>query len=215
MKKILDKRIIVIILLVIILSIMLTIYFRKQEESQTLPNLVSKTNNENANLKENADATNSSKNIQTTAEIISGLSENIELHATYYLAECYVQANQEVKKGENILKYTNGTYLIAPYDCIITKLSIPSVSGICNNEHYISISSVNNLAVQFSVAESKISNIYVGQSAKVRIAAFDEMFFEGYVTKISSTASNGNFTAIVNFENDGNIKIGMTASVEI
>ena len=38
---------------------------------------------------------------------------------------------------------------------------------------------------------------------------------QGYVTKISSTASNGRFTATVEFENDGEILLGMTANVTI
>lgn len=215
MKKNIDKRIILIVLLVIVLSIMLIIYFTKEDEAQIFKNQISNIDNKNMDFNNSVNTSSSSKTIQATSEIISGLTENIELHATYYLSEIYVQANQEVKKGENLLKYTNGTYLIAPYDCVITKLNLPSVNGICNNEHYISVSSINNLAIKFKVDETKISNIYVGKSAKIKISALDDTIIEGYVTNISSTASNGNFTAIVNFENKGNIKIGMTGSVEI
>lgn len=215
MEKKIDKRIIIIVLLVIILSIMIIFYFTKDDESQVFKNQISNIDNKNMDFNNSINLSSSSKTIQSTSEIISGLTENIELHATYYLSESYLQTNQEVKKGENLLKYTNGTYLIAPYDCVITKLNLPSVNGICNNEHYISVSSINNLAIKFKVAETKISNIYIGQSAKVRISALDDTILEGYVTNISSTASNGNFTVIVNFENNGKIKIGMTGSVEI
>ena len=34
-----------------------------------------------------------------------------------------VEEDDTVKKGENILKYTNGTYLVAPYDSVITEMS--------------------------------------------------------------------------------------------
>lgn len=215
MKKKIDKRIIIIVLLVIVLSIMLIFYFTKEDESQIFKNQISNIDNKNMDSNNSINSSSSSKSIQATSEIISGLTENIELHATYYLSESYLQTNQQVKKGENLLKYTNGTYLIAPYDCVITKLNLPTVNGICNNEHYISVSSINNLAIKFKVAETKINNIYVGQSAKVRISALDDTILEGYITNISSTASNGNFNAIVNFENNGKIKIGMTGSVEI
>ena len=36
-----------------------------------------------------------------------------------------VEEDDTVKKGENILKYSNGTYLVAPYDCVITEINIP------------------------------------------------------------------------------------------
>ncbi len=215
MKKFFDIRIIAIIMLVIVLGIMITIYINYQNESQTVPNMSSRTLNDNFNTSNENESSATNKVLQTTSEIISGLSENIELHATYYLAECYVQANQEVKKGENILKYTNGTFLVAPYDCVIIKLNIPSNSGKCTNEHYVSISSVNVLAVQFKVDESKISDISVGKSALIKVSALEEKEFNGYVTKISSTANNGSFTVTAEFENDSDVKIGMTATVEL
>jgi len=37
----------------------------------------------------------------------------------------------------------------------------------------------------------------------------------GNITNISSTANNGKFTVTVEFENDGDIMLGMTADVTI
>ena len=215
MKKYFDWRILIIIILVIVLGIMLKIYVSNKNNSQ-ITNMSFSNRNENTKYSTNNEAiSNSNKIIKTTSEIISELNENVELHATYYLSKCYVETNQEVKKGENILKYTNGKYLVAPYDCIITKLNIPSKSGKCTNKHYISISSTNALAVSFKVNESKISKISIGQNAKIKLSALEEKEIEGYITKISNTASNGQFTVTVSFNNDGNIKIGMTANIEI
>ena len=93
-----------------------------------------------------------------------------------------VEEDDTVKKGENILKYTNGTYLVAQYDSVITEMS-------------------------------KISSVSLGQSASVSISAFEDKTLEGVVTNISSTASNGKFTVIVEFDNDGDVMLGMTAEV--
>ena len=73
--------------------------------------------------------------VSSTSEVKSALIENVELHATYYLEETYVEANSFVAKGEKILKYTNGTYLKAPYDCYIVELNIPNEEGKCLNSH--------------------------------------------------------------------------------
>ena len=208
MKKIFDFKIVVIIILIIVLSFMLISFFSNETDYQISQEYAMNNNNQ--------EKTDSSTNtLQATSEITSGLSENVELHATYYMSECYVEENQQVKKGEKILKYTNGTYLTAPYDCVITKLNIPDEEGQCTNKHYVGVSSINNLSVKIKVDESKINNFSVGQNAKISVSAVDGKESEGYVTKISSTANNGKFTVTIEFENDGNMKIGMTASVEI
>ena len=122
--------------------------------------------------------------------------------------------NKQIQEGENILKYTNGEYFVAPYDCIITSVSLPEQEGQCTNEHYVELAATNILEVSFQVSETNINSIQLGQDAKVTVKALEETL-TGYVTNISSTANNGYFTATVEFENDGNIKLGMSASIEI
>lgn len=89
MKKFLDWRILFIIILVVILCVMLKLYFSDQDE---LADNVLDTVNQNIQTSEENNNTEntvkSSKILETTSEIISGMSEKIELHATYYLAEC-------------------------------------------------------------------------------------------------------------------------------
>ena len=126
-----------------------------------------------------------------------------------------VEEEDTVKKGENILKYTNGTYLVAPYDSVITEINIPETGEKCTNEHYVKIASNNSLNVQFKVDESKINSVTLGQSASVSISAFEDKTLEGVVTNISSTASNGKFTVTVEFDNDGDVMLGMTVDINI
>ena len=212
MKGKIDFRIPIIIILTIILIIMLYFYF-KDDSYTAFDNMNFDFSEINENFSSN---TSSNKTIlSTTSEVKSALTENIELHATYYFKESYVSANQAVKAGENILKYTNGKYLTAPYDCVITNVNIPDEKGQCTNEHYIEISSINNLQLQFRVDETKINSIKLGQEATIQIDAYEDKTLQGYVTKISSTASNGRFTVTVEFENDGEVLLGMTANVTI
>ena len=210
MKAKIDLRILTIITLIIILGIMCYFYF-KNNSNQITDNFQFGTNENASNT---GDSSNKS-NITGTSDISSGLTENLELHATYYLEESYVQANQLVKSGEKILKYTNGTYLTAPYDCVITKINIPEEQAKCTNDHYIQISSNHTLMVQFKVDESKIDTVSLGEIAIIEISAYENKSVEGTVTKISSTASNGKFTVTVEFENDGEIMIGMTANITV
>ena len=213
MKKI-DFRIILIIVLVIAL-ILLSYFYFKEDETTDYSNYSNFSYNTNTKTNTNTDEEKDTYSIQTSAEVKSALSENIELHATYYLKEVYVEENQFVKKGENILKYTNGKYLTAPYDCVITSINVPNEGEKITNSHYIGIAANNILKVQVKVSESKINSIELGDDAKIKLTALSDKEYEGIVTNISNIASNGRFTVTIEFENDGNAYIGMTANVSL
>ena len=158
--------------------------------------------------------TESSTTISTSAEVTSALTESIELHTTYYLEECYVEEDDEVSAGGNLLMYTNETYLTAPYDCVINTLNVPNEGEECNN-NYIQISSTSLLAVSISVDETTVESLSLGQEAEITISAYEDKVITGYITSISNTASGGNFTVVIEFDNDGDIKLGMTAEIVI
>jgi len=208
------KKIITIFLLISVLVGLIVAYVIKNSDSTSSENTenfgksksISSSNNEQKNEKK--------ATIKSNSEIKSALTEKIEPHASYYLEEICVEENQFVEKGANILKYTNGTYLTAPYDCIITELNLPAIEGKLLNSHYVEVSSNNALAVTLNVDEAKINQIKVGLEAKIKISTLEKEY-TGYVTKVASTASNGRFKVTIEFENDGNIKLGMTASVEL
>ncbi|MBO5397970.1 MAG: HlyD family secretion protein [Clostridia bacterium] len=212
MKRKLDYRIPVIIILIIIFLIMFYVYLKSESEqnfdSSEYANDFASTDNETTQ-------NTTSTTITANCEVQSNLSEKLEVHATYYLSESYIELNKVIKAGENILKYTNGKYLQAPYDCVITESNIPDVDEKCTNEHYIKIESINNLMVQFEVDETEISNVTLGQNAIIKLETFEDKSLQGNVINISNTASNGKFTVTVQFDNDGDIMLGMTANVTI
>ena len=152
--------------------------------------------------------------ISSNSEIKSALTENLELHTTYYLSEVYVEKNQYVESGANILKYTNGEYLTAPYDCYVLELNIPEVGGKCVNNNYIQVESKNTLSVSMNVDETQIDKINIGDEATIEVTATDTKY-TGNVTHIGNTANNGKFEITIEFENDGNVKIGMSSKVEM
>lgn len=205
------KKIITTILIVLIIGIIVFIIIHKLNEK-------SNSFEKYAQIKQSRNSeTSASQNkttLSSTSEVKSALIENVELHATYYLEEAYVENNSYVAKGEKILKYTNGTYLKAPYDCYIVEFNLPEEEGKCLNSHYVKIQSKNVLTVSMDISEKNIEKISIGDEVKITILALEKTY-TGYVTHIGSTASNGKFTINIEFENDGNIKLGMTSTVEI
>lgn len=109
------------------------------------------------------------KTLTGSGQVLAKTTEKLELTTTKYFEAMCVEEDDTILKGENILKYTNGTYLVAPYDCYITELNVTSL-----NKTY-----------------------------------------KGNITHIASTGNNGKFEIEIEFENDGDVKIGMTGSVTI
>lgn len=155
------------------------------------------------------------KTLTSSGEIQSANTEKLELDTSKYYETMCVEEDDTVNEGENLLKYTDGTYLTAPYDCVITELNIPNNEEKCTNENYIKITSNNILKVQFNVDETEINNISLGQEASIQISAYENKILEGVVTNISSTANNGKFTVTVEFDNGGEVMIGMTAVITV
>ena len=208
------KKIFILILIILIFLIIGLVCFKTFHKSENSSNNFEKFSQTRQSRNSKSNTSQDKTTISSTSEVKSALIENVELHATYYLEETYVENNSFVAKGEKILKYTNGTYLKAPYDCYIVELNIPDEEGKCLNSHYVKIQSKNILTVSMSVSEENIDKISIGQEAKITISAL-EKDYTGYVTHIGSTASNGKFTIDIEFENDGNVKLGMTSSIEI
>ncbi len=229
MKK--HKKLIIILIVVIVLIIFtVTFFIIKNKNNKSFENSPKDfeqfmkddidINNfgeraENESPKEKTDLNDKqSTTLKTNTEIKSALSENIELHATYYLEEVYVEENQFVEAGENILKYTNGTYLVAPYACYITELNLPDLNGKVLNSHYVGIASSNSLMVTMNVDETNLEKISIGLETTIEVTSLNKTY-NGNITHIASTGNNGKFEIEIEFENDGDVKIGMTGSVSI
>ena len=220
MKKI-NFKFIIIIVLIMILAVMIFLVIKSENSS----NNYTKTYNydtssvqysEDSNKQSSDSSKEESKKVTITgtSEVTTALEENLSLHATYYFKEIYVEESQKLTAGENILQYTNGEYLVAPYDCVITAITIPDANAQCTSKHYITVASTKVLQAKIKVSEEKIGSVSIGDNAKVTVEAVEKEY-DAYVTNISSTASNGYFTVTVELENDGNILLGMTGSIVI
>lgn len=213
MKKKIDSKLIVIVLLLFLLIGMIYAYSTDFSFGST-QNIVQEEQTEEA-IQFTVQKTTITNTITSTGEINSDLEEKLELHATYYFKSIKVEENQLVEEGTKLVEYTNGTYLLAPYDCIITEISIPEEGSQCTNQHYIIVKANQRLTMSLKVDETQISDISIGQEVQIEVSVLEDKIYLGYVTSISSTASNGNFTVKIEFENDGNIKIGMTGKCSI
>lgn len=215
MKKSKNKSLILIIFLVLLLGVV--IYFYLNNSYSDAQTTVAETN---TNIKEVTVGTGTiTKTLTSSGEIASNLEETLELNTYRYLKEVYVEENSFVAEGANILKYTNGTYLTAPYDLVVTKINVPEVGYRCTSNNGITVQSTEEMTLSINIDETDVSLIKEGQEVEIVANAYEDKTYTGTVTKINQIgtyASNGSkFTGTVVFANDKNLKIGMSASCTI
>lgn len=215
MKK--NKLIWIILLLFIILASMLVIY---NKTSQTQTSQTDTDSTTSSNITEVTVGTQTiEKNLTSSGQIVSNSQETLSLNTSRYYNTMCVEENDFVSEGENILEYTNGTYLVAPYDLVVTKISIPAEGEKCTSLNGITVQNTTQMALSISIDETEIAEVAVGQEVVITPSAYEDKTYTGTVTKINQVgayASNGStFTGTVVFENDGNLKIGMSASCSI
>ena len=122
------------IVVLIILSGAITFYIGKQIGMNIDTSTTSTT------IKEVTVGTqNIKKTLTSSGEIKSASTEKLELTTTRYFETMCVEADDIVKQGENILKYTNGTYFTAPYDLVISNYSVPETGKKITSSNYIEV----------------------------------------------------------------------------
>lgn len=186
--------------------------------------LFGKSNNDDRMMRmPNTDQAKSSiqtieNSLSSSGQVSSGLTEKQYLHTGYYFEKILVSENVLIEEGTNIIEYTNGTYLTAPYDCVVIGTSLPNQDEKCTTSHYVQISSTETLCMNLSVSETDINKIEIGDTVKITMTASDEVI-NGFITSVSEvgtySSSGSYFTAVVTFDNNGNQKIGMSATCEI
>lgn len=203
------KKIILIILILICFGIVLFLALKedKTKDEKTYKDVkVSKTTIENT--------------ITSSGEVTSDTT-TIELNTYRYFSKMYYEVGDLVKKGEKIIKYTNGTYYKAPYDLVITGFNLPDSKEKIRSNNYLEVKKVSTLKMTLDIDETEISKVSVGNEVKISLNAFEDEEYSGKITFINQIGNYSNsgtkYTATIEFDNNGNILLGMsgTASVTV
>lgn len=159
------------------------------------------------------------KTLTSSGYVSSKETEKIELSTSKYFEAMCVEVDDTVSKGEKLLKYTNGTYLEATTDCVIISTNLPETKTKATSSNYIEIANLDVLSISLSISENEIAGIEDQQEVEISLTADDSKIYTGRITKIDSIGTYSNsgttFAVTVEFENDGNVKLGMSVSCTI
>lgn len=207
------KKIFSIIILIIIIST-ITFFIGKQIGLNTDISSTNTTIEEKTVSKRTI-----TKTLTATGEIGTATTEKLTIDTTKYFETMCVEDDDTVKKGENILKYSNGTYLEAPYDLVISSYSVPDTGEKATSNNYIEVKGLSDLTTNLTINENEIANISINQEVEIVLTADTSKTYTGTITKIDGvgtySSSGTTFSVTVNFENDGNARLGMSVSCTI
>ena len=151
------------------------------------------------------------KTLTTSGTVEAKTTEKLSLDETKYFKTMCVESDDTVKSGENILEYTDGSYLTAPYNCVVTSLEIPETENICTSSNFIEISNLDTLITTISISENEINSVAVGQEVEITLTADENKTYTGKISKLDSVGSyqtsGTTFSAEVEFENDDTVKL--------
>lgn len=157
--------------------------------------------------------------LTSSGEISASSTEKISLSTSKYFNTMCVEQGDIVSSGENILEYKDGTYLTAEYDCLISTYSVPETGSKATSSNYIEVQNIESMTMNLSISESEINKVAKGQEVTITLSAIDNKTYSGTIKSVSGIgtyqSSGTTFTAVVEFENDGNVKPGMSATCSI
>ena len=91
------------------------------------------------------------KTLTSSGEIEASSTEKIKLNTSYKFNSLLVEEDDMIKKGEKIIKYSNGKYLTAPYDLVIVSTSLPDKGKKATSSNYIEVYNVEEVLVKISI----------------------------------------------------------------
>jgi multidrug efflux pump subunit AcrA (membrane-fusion protein) len=159
------------------------------------------------------------KTLTGSGQVSAKTTEQLELDTSKYFSAMCVEEDDTVASGENILEYTDGTYLTAPYDLVVGSINVPDAESICTSSNYIKVSDLTTLQTTIQISENEIGEVEKGQEVEITLTADETKTYTGSITKIDGignySSSGTTFSATVEFENDGNVKLGMSLSCTV
>lgn len=212
MKKKILKTIIKIIIIILIIVI---VFFLGRKSG-----LSSDVSNTSTQITEEvAEKRTIQKSLSSSGEIASAETEKLVPSTSKYFKTMCVEEDDTVKAGENILQYLDGTYMTAEYDCVINSYSVPTTGSKCTSSNYVEVQTLENLTMTISVNESQINYLSEGQEVTITPTVDTTKTYTGTVCKIDSVgtyqSSGATYLVKISFDNDGILKIGMSASCTI
>lgn len=144
--------------------------------------------------------------------------EDIMATSSQKINEFYVSEGEQVEKDDDLYETSTGEVVSATKNGEVSKIYYKEDDTVPANGKVMDIVDFTNLQVSIKVDEYQLSSLAVGSPVTINIDSIGRSV-QGTVSEISREAKNENgvayFIAIVDFQGDSQIRIGMNAEVVI
>lgn len=120
--------------------------------------------------------------LTAAGEIVGAENDTIDFSTSKTFDGMCVEENESVTKGQQLIKYTDGTYEIAAHDGVITYINPPKAGSVADDTNSITLSRTNKLSLEITVPEDQINQIKKGSGAVVVVNSDTAKTFEGKIT---------------------------------
>lgn len=130
----------------------------------------------------------------------------------------YVKNGDSVKKGQRLVRLSNGTISTADFDATVNMVSVESGDEVIAGDTLVQIADFAHMEVSFRVDEYDINDVSVGDVCTVTATATEKAFTSAIDTINYISSSTGNvayYTATAKVNADGQVYPGMQVTVTI
>jgi len=131
----------------------------------------------------------------TSAEVDAAEKQYNRVLASIELAKAQVKAAEVSMENMLIRAPFNGTVLTKDAD--IGEMVTPLAAGANSRAAVVTIADMNSLQVEADVSESNIEKIKLNQNCEIRLDAYSDYAYSGFVAKIVPTADRSKATVMV------------------
>lgn len=138
----------------------------------------------------------------------------VKVGITTQMQKLYVREGQKVKKGDRLVKFTDGNAFRAPFDGTVTNIVFHESETVPPNTNTLSIEDLTDKYIEVSLEQEGALRVRPGQKVKVVFESIRNEIFEGQVSAVFP--KSGEFLAHIAVDGLGaSILPGMSADVSI
>ena len=156
-----------------------------------------------------------------------------------------VEEGEQVREGQHLISYSDGTYTDAPAAGVVTGVDAPETGSVAGDSNMVVLDYTDELHLSITVPEEEINLVEEGDDAQITVNADTSKTYEGKVTSIkamsdtqisslesryeesetggatsekTSEQTSGQtvfYTVKLKLANDGSLKLGMSASCTV
>lgn len=145
-------------------------------------------------------------------------TQNVMAEKVMQISEIKVSEGDYVEKDAVLFKTSQGESIKAKVAGTVSNIFVEEDASVMAGAKLCDIIDFDNLQVTIKVDEYDLSSLAIDKEVSVTIGAIDKKI-NGKLSDISDTAINQNgvayFTATLDLEKDGAVKVGMTAEAKI